>query len=268
MDTLKAQRIPQQLKVMTFNIRIDAEEDGLNHADNRKQRILDVIKSEAPDIIGFQEVLDHRRDWLRAALAPEYVFLGGGRETNYRGECCPIAYRASKFELIGMETFWLSDTPDVAGSRYEHVKQSHLPRYAIAIRLKHHSVDEPILFVNTHLDHRYPTARRAAFEQLAGYLQSKKGIGVLVGDFNAQPASDEVKYFVAHTSALGYRDTTDKIQTTFHGFGAEEAQVKIDYVFTNAEVVESHAVEDLPVKGVYCSDHYPISVTLELWRFG
>ena len=52
------------MKVVTFNIRCDYGQDGLNEFANRKELILRKINQEKPDIIGFQEVLPHVAKWL------------------------------------------------------------------------------------------------------------------------------------------------------------------------------------------------------------
>lgn len=44
------------MKVVTFNIRCDYGQDGLNEFANRKELILRKVNQEKPDIIGFQEV--------------------------------------------------------------------------------------------------------------------------------------------------------------------------------------------------------------------
>ena len=40
-----------KLKVMTFNLRMDTEGDGINYFPNREHRVLDVIRTEQPDLI-------------------------------------------------------------------------------------------------------------------------------------------------------------------------------------------------------------------------
>ena len=52
-----------KLKVMTFNIRVEADIDGINNLVNRREKILNTIATEAPDLIGFQEVRDGTRAW-------------------------------------------------------------------------------------------------------------------------------------------------------------------------------------------------------------
>jgi endonuclease/exonuclease/phosphatase family metal-dependent hydrolase len=63
------------LKVMTFNLRVDTENDGINRFFRRTDRVLKVIRDESPDVIGFQEDLEDMRDFLRKVL-PSYTILG------------------------------------------------------------------------------------------------------------------------------------------------------------------------------------------------
>ena len=100
------------MKVVTFNIRCDYGQDGLNEFANRKELILRKINQEKPDIIGFQEVLPHVAKWLKENLN-EYYVIGCGRGANLRDEQMSIAYRRDRINLISMETWWLSQTPDV-----------------------------------------------------------------------------------------------------------------------------------------------------------
>ena len=43
------------LKVMTFNIRYGTAKDGEDHWDKRKDFLVDVIRAEAPHVLGVQE---------------------------------------------------------------------------------------------------------------------------------------------------------------------------------------------------------------------
>ena len=63
------------MKVVTFNIRCDYGQDGLNEFANRKKLILRKINQEKPDIIGFQEVLPHVAKWLKENLNEEQIFV-------------------------------------------------------------------------------------------------------------------------------------------------------------------------------------------------
>ena len=87
------------MKVVTFNIRCDYGQDGLNEFANRKKLILRKINQEKPDIIGFQEVLPHVAKWLKENLN-EYYVIGCGRGANLRDEQMSIAYHRDRINLI------------------------------------------------------------------------------------------------------------------------------------------------------------------------
>ena len=109
--------MPVQLKVMSFNLRVDYRGDGVNYFFDRFPRIMEVLEKEKPDIVGFQEVTDKMRAALRDCL-PGYTVQGCGRDRNYHGESMLIAYRKDLVELIALENIWLSLTPEIPGSRY------------------------------------------------------------------------------------------------------------------------------------------------------
>ena len=250
------------LKVMSFNIRVEAECDGINYLPNRYPRILDTLQSEAPDLVGFQEVSDTSREWLRGAL-PDYTLLGCGRLESYQGESAPLAFRRDKFELIKSETFWLSDTPAVPGSRYENSDQSGCPRTATAAVLKPLDFDGLILYINTHTDHVGQKARLRASEDLLAYIQKTGLPAILTGDLNAEPASDEIRMLAATLT-----DTTAHLSGTFHNFGklSPETAPKIDYIFTTlpSDTSKTYAIKDTPVDGFYISDHKPVVAFIDL----
>ena len=57
-------------------------------------------------------MLPHVANWLKENLN-EYYVIGCGRGANLRDEQMSIAYRRDVINLISMETWWLSQTPDV-----------------------------------------------------------------------------------------------------------------------------------------------------------
>ena len=256
-----------ELKVMTFNLRIEAPlHDGINNLPNRKGRILETIKNEAPDLIGFQEARDETRAWLRDTLT-DYVVFGCGRYKDYRGESAPLAFRKDRFELVSLDTFWLSSTPKIPESKYAGSDQSDCPRIATAVVLKPLESSELLLFVNTHTDHQGSMSRVLASAQLLEYASQKNMATVITGDFNAQPDSTEIKMMTS-SKDFPLVDCTEKIGSTFHEFGklSPDKRVKIDYIFTNlkTDVKKSYAVEDIPVEGIYISDHQPVVAFVDI----
>ena len=255
------ENIMSKIKVMTFNLRVESPSvDGINNLPNRKGRIMETIETEAPDLIGFQEARDETRNWLRDTLT-DYVVVGCGRYADYRGESGPLAFRKDKFEMVSMDTFWLSSTPKIPASRYDGSDQSECPRIVTAVVLKPVESDELLLFINTHTDHEGATSRTLASAQILEYASQKNMATVITGDFNATPDSAEIKMITAN-KAFPLVDATALVGPTFHAFGKIPAAdcVKIDYVFTNlpCDLNESYALSDKPVDGIYISDHCPV----------
>jgi len=251
-----------KIKVMTFNLRTDTPVDGINKFTERTERVKEVIFNENPDLIGFQEGKDSMRAWLRDTLS-DYVVLGCGRDKNYYGESTVIAVKKDKFEIISMDNFWLSTDTEKPGSRFG-IDQSSCPRITTCARLYSKELSAPFWFYNTHLDHKGSTARllgaTALMHDVALRTRGEKYI--LTGDFNALPYAREIEFIVN----AGAADVTATLGGTFHGFGRLENKIKIDYIFSNANhnTDESYVVEDVPVEGVYISDHNPVCGFIEL----
>ncbi len=249
---------------MSFNLRLStAAHDGINAFENRMKKILAVIAGEDPDIIGFQEVTDFSRTWLKKSLAENYVVLGCGRNGIYAGEGCSVAFRTADVELLEMRTHWLSPTPNVPGTRYTESDQSECPRMYTAMRLKHHEGQTPFWIYNVHLDHKGKEVRLTEMRQILSDIAAQKEKFILTGDFNAAPDSPEMQLpFTIPCREVC--EATKEILYTFHGFGKRLPGVKIDYIFTDFAVDECHAVEDKGENGIYCSDHYPVCATVLL----
>ena len=82
---------------------------------------------------------------------------------------------------------------------------------------------------------------------------------MLTGDFNAYPDSVEIQT-ITSCKYLPIVDATIDVGATYHGYGRCKEPARIDYIFTNAECdpAESHIIEDVPVNGIYLSDHNPV----------
>ena len=253
-----------KIKVFTFNLRTNAAVDGINMFPNRKGRILDTIRTYAPELIGFQEANNEMREWLRAELS-DYVVIGCGRNADYRGESVVLAYKKDAFEALWTECFWLSATPSVPGSTFG-LDQSSCPRITTVACLKHRDADAPFVFCNTHLDHKGKTARLLGAVQLMQYLSEKPYKFVLTGDFNALPDSPEITMIRETRDALGIVDATQGIKGSFHGFKGDVGEHKIDYIFTNlpTDPAESYAIPDDDTCGCYYSDHNALCAWVEL----
>lgn len=250
------------MKVVTFNIRCDYKQDGENDFEFRKPFVLKKLEEEQPDIIGFQEVLPHVADWLKENLT-DYYIIGCGREGDLTGEQTCIAYDKNLFNLVKMETFWLSATPDVPGSRYEN--QSDCPRTCTVVYLHDLRTSKAVRIYNTHLDHIGSEARRLGLDQIMKKINQEDFLGkipfVLMGDFNALPESEEMEVLKEYVDIY---DCTADITGTFHDYGRLSQEEKIDYIIADRSLICKEAVKWTDCEaGVYLSDHYPVSAVVD-----
>ena len=106
------------VRVMTYNIRCEGgdRKSPDNNWGARRDDLVDLVRRENPDVAGFQEVEPDQLKWLAGRFA-DYTFVGVGRNADGRGEASPVAFRTSRFDAVTNGTFWLSEKPDVPGSR-------------------------------------------------------------------------------------------------------------------------------------------------------
>jgi len=253
----------KEIKVMSFNLRMDTDWDKENRFSKRTDLVKKAIEREDPDLIGFQEVLPSMREWLRANMEG-YTVIGCGRERDLSGESMTMAIRNDAFELTGFETKWLSGTPDIPGSTYGG-DQSGCPRTFSSAKLWHRGSGRFIRFVNTHLDHEGRIARYRSAMQL---IEALEGYGlpfVLVGDFNASPDSPEIELIKsAVINSKPVRECTEGVEPTYHDYGRlpPEKSARIDYIFTDTDFQEGRIVPDLHEGGRYYSDHFAVAATI------
>ena len=254
-----------KIKVMTFNLRFQTVTDGKNSFEHRKERIMRMLRTEAPDVIGFQEVTDSMLAWLKENLSDYYV-LGHGRNSRYKGEAIPIAYRKDCFDLHAFREEWLSIFPNKPESLMDGLDQSVCPRTFCCAELIHTDSDTPFAFYNVHTDHKGELARVAECTLLLRDVGASPYRFVLTGDFNAYPNSAEIRLIQATSTTLGTVDTTSAIKGSFHGFRGEVGKCKIDYIFSNlsTDPRRSYAVPDEGANGCYYSDHRALCAYVEV----
>src|SRR6478735_7744470 len=99
------------LTVMTYNVRVPLDKTPYTWPE-RREAVIECIRSLSPDLIGTQEGIQVQHDDLANGM-PEYVRLGQAREGGEKGEYSAILYRKDRFTVVEHGDFWLSDTPDV-----------------------------------------------------------------------------------------------------------------------------------------------------------
>ena len=265
-----------RVKAMTFNIRYGTAPDGANHWAKRRELVFGVLRKHQPDVVGIQEALPSQIEELRRAL-PEYHHVGRTREADPKqGEAVPIFYRHERWQVKESGTFWLSDTPEVPGSRSWG---NDIPRIATWARLAEKPSGDDVLVFNVHLDHRSEPSREKGVALLADRVQAlARGIAaqpprvILTGDFNCGESSPAVLYLTGQRGKPPVRfvDTFRVLHPdaggsgTFHAWLGFAAGPKIDYVLTlpGAKVLHAAILHDN--EGGRCpSDHFPVVAEVE-----
>lgn len=244
------------MKIVTFNIRCDCGQDGDNNFCFRKPLIQEKLLRERADIICFQEVLPHVAAWLKEALSGYYV-IGCGRSKTLEDEQMAIAYRRESMNLIQMETYWLSDMPYIPASRYP--EQSTCPRVSTEAVFEELATKRVFRVVNTHLDHESALARELGLRQIMEKMNRAvlfpDAPVIIAGDMNAEPDSREMAVMKEYPL---FKNVTEGIGVTYHGYWRTEPPCCIDYIFAKGfACINAEKWEDVK-DGVFLSDHYPV----------
>ena len=260
--------------IMTFNTRYNTKEDGPYRLKYRFEYIAEYLSGDVADVIGFQEVEEGTQKKLREVLADKYLVLGCGRLKNFSDESSCIAFRRDKFELLSYETFWLSPTPGLGNSTPADVFPGRVCTSVCLIPTDREKGADatPFRVYNTHLFHT-PDERLRTYgiyvilERMRRDSMDAKYPIVFMGDLNSTPDSVPVQA-IAEYAPIKLTDATADVGYTYHEYENENLEkTKIDYIFTDAKVVEG-SVEKITCRresdGMFLSDHYPIRLQIEL----
>ena len=234
----------------------------------RRNRVAAVLKKYAFDVIGLQEAKDGPMDYLRGGI---YDFIGVARQDpreEYGSEYSSIFYRCGMIKLLETDTFWLSETPSVVGSRSWG---SSLARVCTYGRFLHIPSGKEFYYFNTHLDHISDDARREQLRLIVERMAPAISSGMpclLTGDFNMKPDNPALKVLdgVMEDARFISETTPTGPETTFNGFNLSNPSrfQRIDYIFTTPgiKVKNYHVCDDL-VDGQLPADHYPVAAQVE-----
>ena len=262
--SLPAHAADLPLRIMSFNIRLPVESDGVDYWETRKPLAVRMLREQQPDVIGLQELVKSQADYLAKAL-PQYAWFGRGREADGGGEYMGVFYRKDRLKVVESGDFWLSDTPEVPGSiTWDHPH----PRMVTWALFEQRTNGKRFYLLNTHLPYREQdeAARVKGASAIARHLSTLPADVpvVLTGDFNTTPAS-EVHAVLARTlqDAWTTAPRVEGSEATFHGFTGK-ADRRIDWILVKGVRLESVTSVTTRWNGRYPSDHFPLVVTLRL----
>ena len=252
------------LSVMSFNIRLPAESDGVDYWETRKPLAVKMLREQAPDVIGLQELVKAQAEYLAREM-PQYAWFGRGREADGGGEHMGVFYRKDRLKVVDAGDFWLSDTPDVPGS----ISWNHPhPRMVTWALFERRGDGKRFYLLNTHLPYRDQdeAARVKGAKAIAAYLATLPDDApvVLTGDFNTTPDS-EVHAVLARAlqDAWTAAPRVEGSEATFHGFTGKAGR-RIDWIMVKGVQPESITSVTTRWNGRYPSDHFPLVATLRL----
>jgi len=263
-----------ELTVMTFNIRFDNPADGINRWDARIPLFTEYMDSVAPDIAGMQEVL-HNQIIDILDMMPGYAYTGTGRDDGKTGgEYSPIYYREDRFTLEDHSQFWLSETPEVPGSRSWDAAITRIVSWAA---LRDRKSGEIIYVFNTHFDHRGVQARLNSIELMSEKINEIAGDYpvVVLGDFNIRKGSDDYDFMVDNFAGNNGLTNAEYISqnpvvnadATFNGFRTDIEPRVIDFIFTDKNFeVNWYRVDKVMENRIFISDHWPVVAEIEYTR--
>lgn len=268
-----AGEISATASLMSFNIRYGLADDGENRWELRRELVFETLRGDSYDFIGLQEALPFQIEEIAEAL-PGYGLTYRTRQVDPKeGEACAIFYREDRWELDRRNhgTFWLSETPDEAGSKSW---DSSLPRIATWGRFEDRESGVAVWVFNTHFDHRGQKARENSASLLrARALELSAGAPLLVmGDFNAGESNPAIARLRGGAdSGARWVDSfrvvrpRDPEPYTGNGWGERTTGQKIDAIFVpEGTVVKAAAVERPRFDGRTPSDHDPVTATVAL----
>lgn len=254
------------LNVMTFNIRLNTPQDSLNAWPHRSANVVSQIQFHETHILGVQEaLLDQMQDLDRSLTKFKYV--GVGREDGkQKGEYSAIFYDTTRLQSLQTQTFWLSETPQVPGSKGWDAALARIVTWA---RFRDRKTKKEFYVFNTHFDHIGQVARAESSKLLMKFAAQIAGTMpyIVTGDFNANPTQEPIQLLINPKDPLHLVDTKSISASphygplgTFNGFHPKEINDHpIDHIFIKHGVkVLQHATLSQTWQGRFSSDHFPV----------
>ena len=253
----------EELKVMSYNIRMGIAKDGTNSWEFRCPATIAMLKDQQPDIFGVQEAFEFQIKFIEE-YCRNYRSVGVGRDDGKKkGEYMSIFWNKKRVKLIKWGTFWLSETPDKPSRGWD----AHCRRTATWALMKDKKTGKKFYYVNTHLDHKGKEAQKNGLKLIVDRIESINPQGypmVLTGDFNIKPDNAALTDLDARMqSARKVAAVTDS-HNTFNGWSVKPTDSVIDYIYISgfSACPEYQTVTKKYADKQFVSDHYPIFARL------
>ena len=257
----------QNLKVMTYNIRLDVAIDGENDWSHRKEFFTSQIQFYEPDVFGIQEATPNQVIDISNALS-QYNHIGIGREGVGKGESSNIFYKKERFSISNESTFWLSETPNEISKGWD----AACNRVCTFVLFEDLKSNKSFWVFNTHLDHIGEVARTKGIELILSKIEAvniQKLPVIFMGDFNSEPNENRIialKKIMNDSRELSVEKPFGPFGT-FNNFQYNEPATKqIDYIFLSKNsffIINKYAVLTDSKNLRFPSDHFPVYIEIK-----
>lgn len=250
-------------RIMTLNLLNNGVYGfGYNRFDRRIRAIEEMLRETDPDVIGVQELTEEMLP-VMAPVFEIYGMCGDSRHSRINNEYAAILYKKERFEMVREQTYWLSDTPEVPGSRF---LMSQFPRTVSSALLKDIDTDTVFSFFCTHLDLNFASVRRRQAQVLRNLILAhhRGSFTAVCGDFNDVKDSDALRT----VCEAGLTDiSADSLGSTVRDRGGSTRYHNrpIDHILLSSDVRDYTVTK---ITGEYAglrpSDHYPLLAEITL----
>lgn len=261
-----------EIRVVSFNIRVDNSADGTNAWSYRREGAVTMVGREQPAVLGLQEAQAHQITYL-AQNCPDYAWYGLGRDTASvppetsaysREETMAIFWDTRAVELQDKGTFWLSETPGKVSSGWD----ANYNRTCTWGQFRHKKSGRVFFVFNTHLDDSGKVAREESVKLLVAKMKEinpRRRPSFLTGDFNSNTTDAIFSPLFAYMNDARAKAPVTDNHATWNGYTGTST-AKYDHIFYNGDNCTAREYRTLTGDyGVpYLSDHYPVSALFRL----
>ena len=237
-----------EVKVMSFNIAGDVDDDDLEGWDKRKGLVADIIRQQRPDVVGLQEAILINIHYIIEAVGG-YAYYGVNElgQDNDEAESLRLLYRTDRWEVDESNSgiFWFTSTPEVPGSKDWGALWI---RDCVFARFVEKDTNEGFYVYNSHWSYASRESRSKSARLLVERIHGRKYDEpfVAIGDFNARKRDESIMYL---------KDSDENPVPM-----KEAVYNYVDWIFSESgkfEIVNSEIIDKEKA-----SDHKAISATI------
>lgn len=261
-----SQKKNTEIKVASYNIRLDTAKDSLNAWPLRKENVKALIQYHEFEIIGIQEAFHPQL--LGLIEMPGFAYFGAGRDDGKNaGEHSAILYKKDRFSIIKSGNFWLSENPDVPGKGWDATCCNRICSWA---EFKDKRSGKRFYVFNAHFDHQGVVARRESGKLMVEKMKAiaKDSPVICMGDFNSTPETEQIKVISSllnDTFVVSKQPPYGPVGTINGFIFTAPMKQRIDYVFVSKHFdVSKYAVLTDAKDQRYPSDHLPVVANILL----